>query len=71
MESTDPCTEGEQAHTLVWAYGFFAYSDHTQEHSRKGNSSRAMASDAACAPAFSECCQDGFNVALPNVKRRS
>ena len=71
MESTNPCTKEEQAHRLQWAYGVFAYSDYTPEHSRKGKRSRAMASDAVCAPASSEYCQDGFNVALPNVKRRS
>ena len=27
MESTNPCPEEEQAHTLEWAYGFFAPSE--------------------------------------------
>ena len=68
MASTDLFTKEGQAHTLEWAYGSFAHAGYTQEHNRKGNSRRAVASSVTCAPGYSDCCQDGFNVAPFNVK---
>jgi len=65
MESTNSCTEEEQSHTLEWIHSCFANLKGRPEHSKDGNSSRAMASDAAHAPPSSESCQDSLNVALP------
>jgi hypothetical protein len=71
MNVVNASTGDDGAHTLEWAYGFSAHSDHTREHIRKGDTGRTMASDAACAPVSWECRKDSVNAVLPNVERRS